>query len=406
MPVTSSVTLAAEVKALYDADYLIATQGVSYWDQFAYLRIQMNGQRGSTYEFPIVESQQPSTAPLDEVTDVSPQAMRANAVSITLQEFGAAIQVTKFLIGTSYTDVLEQAAQVNGYNAAESFDFIARTVFGTGTRSMLVNRKAARVNVDGQQTAASRLSSQNVMLAMLYGKTGGIPLYEDGTLCTVVHPFVLYDLQCDPTVQTMSQYQREELLFNGELAMWNALRFVVSNNAKVFWGAGAAAAVSLATTLAAAADVGATNLKLTSVTGLVPGMILAIIDATEPANSWSDTNEGFYVTTVGTAGAGGTGVDGFVIGIGGPGDNNGLRYAHASGKTVNNSNSVYPIPIVGPNSVGKIASDLTGPYGTTVVSGPFDILGRFLNFGWHAMVGYGRIRNSWLFRYEVGSSQS
>lgn len=403
MPITGTAALSAEVQALYDADFLLQSQTVSYWDQFANLRMQMDGRRGITYRFPIIGSLQPNTTPLDELMDVTPQAMGANEIVVTLQEFGGAISITKFSVATVYADVYQQAAFANGYNLAESFDYIARAVFGQGGRSIFVNSKTARSGIDGQQTAASRVSSQVVMRAAMFGRMYGMPLYEDGAICTVVHPFVMYDLQQDSTIQTMSQYQREELLFNGEVAYWGGVRFIVSNNAKAFWGAGAAAAVVLDTTLAAASAVGATNLKLTSVTGLTVGMFIAIQDATEPGNTWSDTNELFYITAVGTAGAGGTGVDGFPMN---PSVLGGMRYAHANGKTVTTKNSVYPLVLFGPNSVTKIASDLTGPYGQTVVSGPFDILGRFLNFGWYALVGYGRTLDPWIFRYEVGSSQS
>jgi hypothetical protein len=60
---------------------------------------------------------------------------------------------------------------------------------------------------------------------------------------------------------------------------------------------------------------------------------------------------------------------------------------------------------MGPNSITKVASDLTGPWGETVVSGPFDRLGRFVNVGWYGLFGYGRTRDSWLLRGEVGASE-
>jgi hypothetical protein len=55
-------------------------------------------------------------------------------------------------------------------------------------------------------------------------------------------------------------------------------------------------------------------------------------------------------------------------------------------------------------SLLKIASDETGPYGETVVTGPFDRLGRFLTFGWYAILGYGRSRTRWNLRGEVSGS--
>jgi len=198
----------------------------------------------------------------------------------------------------------------------------------------------------------------------------------------------------------MSQYSHPELLFNGELAYWGGLRMIVTANAKGFWGAGAAPASAVATTLSAAANPGDTTLTVAAGTNITVGMWLAIQDATEPGNTWSDSNELFMVT-----GVAGTTITGFALDPG-PGDAAGLRFAHASGAAVTNNNSVFPVPVFGPNSVTKASSDWTGPYGETVVTGPFDRLGRFLTFGWYGIEGYSRTRNAWLFRGEVGSSQS
>lgn len=409
MAVTGTSALSAEVKALYDGDFYLAGQSVVYFDQFADLREQMNGQRGSSYEFPVVDSLQPNTAQLDELQDVSAQAMKASAVSVTLGEYGGAVEVTKFVVATSYADVYKQAAWVNGYNLAESFDYVVRAVAGQGGRVFFQNGRTARNQVAGQGTAADRITASFLELLGILTRSIKMPLYDDGAVCTIMHPFVFYDLLQDNTtgagVRSMSQYSHPEILFNGELGYWGGVRIVVSSNAKGFWGAGAADASNLSTTLAVAGAVGDANIKLASVTGLVVGDWIAIQDGTEDANIWYDTNELFRVTAVGTAGSGGTGVTGFCLDPG-PGDNGGLRFAHASGKTVTTSNSVYPVVMLGPNSITKVCSSFTGPYGETVVSGPFDRLGRFLTFGWYAIVGYQRTRSGWIMRGECGSSQS
>jgi hypothetical protein len=206
--------------------------------------------------------------------------------------------------------------------------------------------------------------------------------------------------QTNGGLRTMAQYSHPELLFNGELAYWGGLRMIVTANAKGFWGAGGAATPAVATTLSAAANPGDPSIAVTAATNIAVGQWLSIVDAAEPGNTWSDSNELFMVT-----GIAGTTITGFALDPG-PGDVAGLRFAHASGAAVTNANSVFPVPVFGPNSVTKASSDWTGPYGETVVTGPFDRLGRFLTFGWYGIEGYARTRNAWLFRGEVGSSQT
>ena len=131
-------------------------QNQVYFDQFADLRIQMGGERGNTYNFPIIESGQPTPTPLDEYEDVATQQMRANEISVSLAEYGSALEVTKFSVATSYADVCKQAANINGYQMAESFDWIARAVMGQGGRVFPQNNRATRAVVSGQDTAADR----------------------------------------------------------------------------------------------------------------------------------------------------------------------------------------------------------------------------------------------------------
>lgn len=398
MAATGTAALSAEVQTLFDADFYLASQSMVYWDQFADLRIQMDGQRGKTYEFPIVESNQPSAGTLNELEDVVPQQMRANAISVTLNEYGGAIEVTTFVVATSYSDPHEQAAYVNGYNLAESVDFVARAVAGQGSRIFYQNNRTARADFDGIDVAADRITPEFLQLLAIFARATKMPLYEDGSLCTVIPPFLLYDLLTNADIKTLATRQTPEMLFNGEVAYYGGVRIIVAPSAKAFWGEGAAQ--NGATTLSAAAAVGDATLSVVDATNLVVGEWVAIRDAGESGNTWSDTNETFRITS-----KAGNNITGFALDPG-PGDAGGVRYAHPTGTVVRDNNSVYPIVCLGPNSVTKAASDITGPYGVSVIAGPFDRLGRFLSFGWYLIGGYARTRNGWLLRGECGSSQS
>ncbi len=382
----------------------MAGQSNTFFDQFSNPKASANGVRGSTLNFPILESGQPTATALDELADVVPQQMRVAEAIITLGEYGGAVEVTKFASATSYADIYEQAAFFNGYSMAESVDNIVRQVACQGTRQFFQNARTARSGFAGQATAADRITTSFIeFLTVLMARSTMMPLYEDGSVCTIMHPFVFFDLLQAADPRAMAIRLTPEVLFNGELAYWGGMRIIVSSNAKAFWGAGATATSSLVSTLASACSPGDTTLFLTSVTNLVVGDWLNIIDAAETGNTWTDTNETFRVTRVGTSGAGGTGIDGFAL-VPGPGDNGGVRYAHAALTVVNDNNSVYPIPVLGPNSITKYYSDLTGPWGETLVVGPLDRLGRFKTLGWYLISGWGRARNVWLLRGEVGSS--
>jgi N4-gp56 family major capsid protein len=410
MPATGTSALSAEVRPLYDADYLLASQSQIGLDQFTDLREVTGGERGQSVNFPILENLQPATGPLSELSDVSPVPMTASEVVVTLFEWGNAVQVTRFVKAVAYPDVYQQAAQAVGNNQAESIDFIIRPVFGQGARVVLPSGVANRAAL----TATNRLTGALMLRLSTLARGSKTPAFEDGFYGSVMHANMHYDLLQDSVLMNLGAYQKADLLFNGEIGFWQGIRFVVLSNWKAFWGQGAPPTNAAATTLAAAAAVGdgttaATSLKVAAVTNINPGDWLVIQDAAEPGNVWSDTNELVQVITVGTAGAGGTGL---IVTAYDPGPNNagGLRYAHASGTTVKTawnatgSANVYPLVIFGPQSVTKAASSETGPYGVATVTGPFDVLGRFVNHGWYLISGWQRTTERWLWRLETGGT--
>jgi N4-gp56 family major capsid protein len=61
---------------------------------------------------------------------------------------------------------------------------------------------------------------------------------------------------------------------------------------------------------------------------------------------------------------------------------------------------VYITIFVGEQALGEAVGDAQH----MVISGPFDDLQRFISVGWYALIGYGRIRENSLIRYESSSS--
>lgn len=401
MTVTGSAALTAQIKPVYDSDFFMQSQAMLYWDQLSDLRKQMDGMGGISYNYPILANLPPSVGVLNELQDVTPIPMSSAELSVTLYEHGSAVQVAEYAVATSYADVYKQAAYANGYQLAESFDNLVRAVAGQGSLMLRQNSRATRALIAGKSTAADRVTPEYLQRLVTIARGMRMPFYEDGSYCTVIHPFVHHDLSLSTTINAMAVRQTPEMLFNGEVAYWYGLRILVSSNAKGFYGAGAVDAVaSAATTLASAVAAGSNTISVANATNIVAGQWIAIEDAGETGNTWSDTNELLLVTGV-------NGTDITVAALDpGPGITGGVRYAHPSGTTVTNDNSVYPIPIMGPNSISKVASTFTGPFGRTTVTGPFDYLGRFLAFGWYAIVGWNRTLEGWILRGECGSSES
>lgn len=121
-----------------------------------------------------------------------------------------------------------------------------------------------------------------------------------------------------------------------------------------------------------------------------------LIGTKETANTHFPTNEQVWVSDSYSSGT--------TVPIIGEGANGGLRFDHASGETVSNSDNVYPVLFGGPTSMAKAFDAETGEYGMVV--GP-EVTGRLQQFktlGFKVYIGYGRWVESWLLRGEFSSS--
>ena len=79
---------------------------------------------GATVQFNIYDDLAVATSALTETSDVTPAALADNTVVVTLVEQGNAVTTTAKLRGTSFLNGDADAANIIGYNMANSIDTI------------------------------------------------------------------------------------------------------------------------------------------------------------------------------------------------------------------------------------------------------------------------------------------
>ena len=104
---------------------------------------------------------------------------------------------------------------------------------------------------------------------------------------------------------------------------------------------------------------------------------------------------------------------GLTINIIGEGSNGGLRFPHASGVAVSNSDSVYPVVFGGPASIGKLwaqglgAGDPEaqgmGEFGVIIGPKRDGLANQFASIAWKWYGGYGRWNEAWVLRGEFST---
>jgi hypothetical protein len=239
------------------ADYYAATTGTSalsvdqvafeklayfalrpemYFDQFADVQATNATNPGASVKFTVFADLAAATTALGEAEDVTPVAMSDNQVTVTLNEYGNATVTTAKLRASSFLPVDPVAANAVGYNAGLSIDTIARNVLQAGTNVIYASggtdTATARVDMDVDDT----LTAKDIRRAVAQLRGANVPTIG-GNYVGFIHPDVSYDLRgiTDASGWRDSyKYTNAMPIYNGEIGMFEGVRFMESPRAPLF----------------------------------------------------------------------------------------------------------------------------------------------------------------------------
>ncbi|RMH67985.1 MAG: N4-gp56 family major capsid protein [Actinomyces sp.] len=192
MALTGTADLSTSTAA-YDALANFALRPMLHFDQVARKRPTRQTHRGASVTFDFYDDLAAATTPLTETADVTPVAMSDSTVTVTLVEYGNAVQTTAKLRGTSFLEVDADAANVIGYNAGLSIDTLARTQLEGGTNVRYAGSATSRATV----AATDTLSVADIRyVAAKLRSNSAMPLI--GSLFVgFMHPDVAYDVRAE-----------------------------------------------------------------------------------------------------------------------------------------------------------------------------------------------------------------
>lgn len=240
------------------ADALTTTGSVT-WDQTAYDRLSYPPLRAELY-FDPVASVRPtrqsmpgaavvfnlfadlavaSTA-INQSVDVDAVALSDSQVTLTLAEYGNVAKTTAKLRGTSYVPVDPIVLNVIAYNAGISIDTVARDVAKGGTNVRYATGggtdPSGRTSVEPEDT----LEGNNVRRATAELRGANVkPI--GGAYVGYIHPDVSYDFRGatgGANWRDPHTYSAPGNIFNGEIGMFEGVRFVETPRAPIFTDAG------------------------------------------------------------------------------------------------------------------------------------------------------------------------
>jgi N4-gp56 family major capsid protein len=395
--ITTTTVLSDSLRAQYESDYVEAAMPIRTYDQIAEPLpgdlSMADMTKGSSVVVPFLSDLAPATSAISQTVDIDPVTFADTSTSITPTSRASYIKVSEQIMNQAYTNFGSAYFKRNGENMMESVDLIAKDVaigcslvrYGSNTTRVTLNAGTADdyLNMPMFAYAGTMLNTMRApMFDTLTGQKG----------VAIVHPFAWADFtQTDAHWVAAAEYQDKSMFLNWEAGEVLGFKVIVSPYAKVLWGAGAANASAIATTLSSASDALATTIVLASSAGVVAGKHI-MVGTIESSTTYYGTNE--YATIVSWASGTNTAT------VVGQGHNGGLRFAHASGATVSNADNVAAVIFAGKGSLKKIFDVNTGEFGTVV--GPYldGAVRQWANLGWKWRGNYGRISESWLLRQE------
>ena len=207
-----------------------------YFDQFADVQATNATNPGASVKFTVFADLAAATTALGEAEDVTPVAMSDAQVTVTLNEYGNATVTTAKLRASSFLPVDPVAANAVGYNAGLSIDTIARNVLQAGTNVIYATggatQETARVDLDADDT----LTAKDIRRAVAQLRGANVPTIG-GNYVGFIHPDVSYDLRgiTDASGWRDSyKYTNAMPLYNGEIGMFEGVRFMESPRAPLF----------------------------------------------------------------------------------------------------------------------------------------------------------------------------
>ena len=159
-----------------------------------------------------------------------------SAVQATVYEYGAYTPLGRRLQRHGVDPIAQDAAEEMGAAGGNTQDKIARNVALSGSNVMYCDKaNGDAVTSRSQLTSGCVLTPTMVNRAVTWLKKHKAPKIN-GKYVAIVHPSVTYDLRETQGWINAHEYAHPDEIYNGEIGELHGVRFIESDNAKVYCG--------------------------------------------------------------------------------------------------------------------------------------------------------------------------
>ena len=210
MAYTTTTTLNDQVQTAFDLVAHFALRSQPLFEMVADVRSTAQSANGSGVQFTFYQDMAQATSALTEASDVTPVALTDSKVTVTLAEYGNAVLTTAKVRGTSFLNVDADAANIVGYNMADSLDKVVSDVANGGTHVIHVGQSSR-----GAIVAANIYDAQHGRKSVARLRTRLAPGWENGNYMGIIHPDVSYDLRNQAPTAGVTDIINYQVLQNG-----------------------------------------------------------------------------------------------------------------------------------------------------------------------------------------------
>lgn len=247
MNTTQSSGLSPELRTYYDMNLLSRLLPALVYMYFGQVR-PMPARQGQSVNYRRFNSLPVATTPLAEGITPDSGNPTISQVTATPAQYGHYLQVTDQVEFTSPDPVLTEFGKLLGEQAAQTLDTLVRDVVTSGTTVQYAGGRTSRdavtsndkVSLTEIRKAVRTLQNNKVakVTQILNPSTGIGTTPVNAAYVGIVGPYGHYDLKGESGWISIEQYGTATPLLPNEVGKLDDVRFVLSQNPKIYTGAG------------------------------------------------------------------------------------------------------------------------------------------------------------------------
>ena len=227
--VTTQSSMSPTMKTFYDTTLLENAREQMVFTQFG----KKQAMKGNKVEWRKFNTFAKALTPLTEGVIPTGQTFGMTNIEGTITQHGDFTAVSDRLELESFDDVIFGATEEMGAAEGETYDTLTRNILVAGNSVRYCPNGDTEVTSRADITNACILTPDVVNKAQTWLKKNKAPKI-DGCYVALIHPSVAYDLRDSEEWKEFHKYNDVAPIFKGEIGMLHGVRFIETNEAKIW----------------------------------------------------------------------------------------------------------------------------------------------------------------------------